>query len=74
MSLFRQGPHSSPLLFRNPSVVSRVKFDDGKLPGPPYPQTPRPLGGEGSMKGDVKRKSFSADWSGEFSLASSPRC
>ena len=24
------------------------------------------------MKGDVKRKSFSADWSGEFSLASSP--
>ena len=28
--------------------------------------------GEGSMKGDVKRKSLSADWSGEFGLASSP--
>jgi hypothetical protein len=24
------------------------------------------------MKGDVKRKSFSADWSGKFGLASSP--
>ena len=24
------------------------------------------------MKGDVKRKSFAADWSGEFGLASSP--
>jgi len=24
------------------------------------------------MKGDVKRKSWSADWSGEYGLASSP--
>jgi hypothetical protein len=32
------------------SVVSRVKFDDGTLPGPPHPQTPLPQGGEGRVE------------------------
>ena len=34
----------------NGGVVSRVKFDDGTLPGPPHPQTPLPQGGEGRVE------------------------